>query len=76
MGRIDRAFGRRTNRQQPSTRPRPVACCQPFGTEALNGTNIADARRVLDQLPQEDALVGVARALVEDDMPRALSRLE
>ncbi len=42
----------------------------------FNGTNIADACRVLDQLPQEDALVGVARALVEDDMTLALSRLE
>ena len=42
----------------------------------FNGTNIADACRVLDQLPQEHALVGVARALVEDDMSLALSRLE
>ena len=42
----------------------------------FNGTNIAEAGRVLDQLPQEDALVGVARALVDNDMPLALSRLE
>ena len=42
----------------------------------FNGTNVADAGRVLDQLPQEHALVGVARALVEGDMSLALSRLE
>lgn len=42
----------------------------------FNGTNVADASRVLDQLSQEDALVGVARALVEDDMPLVLARLE
>ena len=42
----------------------------------FNGIHVADACRVLDQLPQEDALVGVARALVEGDIPLALARLE
>ena len=56
--------------------PRRVLFQVQEAVRRFNGTNIADACRVLDQLPQDDALVRVARALVEDDMPLVLSRLE
>ena len=42
----------------------------------FNGTNFVEAGRILDHLPQDDALVGIARAIIDNDMPLALSRLE
>ena len=42
----------------------------------FNGSNFADAGRMLDQLPRDQVLVDVARGLVDDDMSLVLARLE
>ena len=42
----------------------------------FNGSNFADAGRMLDQLPQDQMLVDVARGLVDGDMSLVLARLE
>ncbi|MCY4516446.1 MAG: hypothetical protein OXB99_04315 [Acidimicrobiaceae bacterium] len=42
----------------------------------FSGTNFADAGRILDQLSQDNALVRVARAVLEEDMPLVLLLLE
>lgn len=42
----------------------------------FNGSNFAEANQFLDRLPQDDVLVKVARAVIEDDMPQVLTLLE
>ena len=61
-----------------------VRCMSPRSTllqvdEALrrfNGSNFAEANRLLDRLPQSDALVKLARAIIEDDMHQVLAVLD